>query len=310
MPSKNTARAKHVTIKHEKAPDETLFNKQYKLIKEMRNGGVAANAVVDVLSENRPKKDFTGLSEEDIEEFKKTSRYQSLIGLMLSAQTKDSITDAALTKLRKHGCTVEEILATSKDDLEKLIYPVGFYKRKADFILRTSKILKDKYNGDIPRTVEQMIELPGVGPKMAYLCMVSAWNDVVGIGVDTHVHRISNRLKWVDTKTPEQTRLALEAFVPKEEWSVINKMLVGFGQTICAPIGPKCSKCSLSLEEDLCPYFKEHQGKSPKKAKKRKIKKEEESEDEAEEDSGGEVEMEDMFETPKRITRSASKVTP
>ena len=111
----------------------------------------------------------------------------------------------------------------------------------------------DKYNGDIPKSAEELCKLPGVGPKMAHLCMQVAWNTVTGIGVDTHVHRISNRLRWVPkpTKTPEETRIALEAWLPKELWSEINYLLVGFGQETCQPVHPKCSTC---LNNKICPF--------------------------------------------------------
>ncbi|KAK3579456.1 hypothetical protein CHS0354_028258 [Potamilus streckersoni] len=180
-------------------------------------------------------------------------RYQVLLSLMLSSQTKDQVTSAAMAKLQKHGCNIESILQTSDKQLGELIYPVGFGKRKVEYIKRTSEILRDKYNGDIPNTVEELCSLPGVGPKMAHLVMKCAWNQVTGIGVDTHVHRISNRLGWTQkpTNQPEKTRVALEAWLPREYWKDINHLLVGFGQQICLPVGPKCGKC---LNREICPY--------------------------------------------------------
>lgn len=182
-------------------------------------------------------------------------RYQVLLSLMLSSQTKDQITSAAMAKLRTHGCNIPNILQTSDKELGELIYPVGFWKRKVEYIKRTSEILRDQYYGDIPNNVEDLCKLPGVGPKMAYLVMKCAWNQVTGIGVDTHVHRISNRLGWVKktTKQPEDTRKALEDWLPREFWTDINHLLVGFGQQTCLPVKPKCSEC---LNKDICPFGK------------------------------------------------------
>lgn len=171
---------------------------------------------------------------------------------MLSSQTKDTVTFEAMNRLKKHGLTPETMCAIDVIDLEKLLHPVGFYKRKAVYIKKAAEILIDKYNCDIPRTIADMIKLPGVGPKMAHICMRVAWGVVSGIGVDTHVHRISNRLKWMrkETNEPEQTRVALEQWMPKELWSDVNELLVGFGQTVCTPINPKCGEC---LNYDICP---------------------------------------------------------
>lgn len=114
-------------------------------------------------------------------------------------------------------------------------------------------ILLEKYGGDIPKTVKELCDLPGVGPKMAHICMRVAWGEVSGIGVDTHVHRICNRLGWMKkpTKTPEETRNALEDWLPKPLWSEVNHLLVGFGQETCLPRFPKCSEC---LNKNICPY--------------------------------------------------------
>ncbi|XP_067118625.1 endonuclease III-like protein 1 [Centruroides vittatus] len=182
-------------------------------------------------------------------------RYQTLISLMLSSQTKDEVTYAAMTSLKEHGLTVENILKTNDDKLGELIYPVGFWKRKVEYIRKTTKILSEKYNGDIPDTLEELRLLPGVGPKMAHLAMSIAWKKTVGISVDTHVHRIANRLHWVgkQTSTPEDTRVRLESWLPREHWREINPLLVGFGQTICLPVRPNCSRC---LNKYLCPFGK------------------------------------------------------
>lgn len=202
-------------------------------------------------------------------------RYQVLVSLMLSSQTKDQVTSAAMARLRQHGCSVANILATSDEQLGKLIYPVGFWKKKIDYIKRASAILKEKYNEDIPDTIKGLCALPGVGPKMAHLAMKCAWNTITGIGVDTHVHRITNRLRWFrkPTKDPEETRKALEEWLPRELWSEINHLLVGFGQTICLPVYPKCMGC---LNKSICPVGRVGNSSPVKKKENLKIEKEEE----------------------------------
>ncbi|CAI5703359.1 unnamed protein product [Peronospora effusa] len=191
-------------------------------------------------------------------------RFHVLISAMLSSQTKDPVNAAAMGRLIKNGLTVESMLEIDQQELAKLIRPVGFYNYKAKYIKQTASILTEQANAagkvvaDIPDTYEGLIALPGVGPKMATLVMDSAWNNVVGICVDTHVHRISNRLKWVNTwnmnnpksQDPEKTRAELEDWLPKEHWGPINILLVGFGQTICRPRNPKCSECKI---RDICP---------------------------------------------------------
>eukprot|EP00842_Homolaphlyctis_polyrhiza_P000461 jgi/Hompol1/1415/HPOL_004718-RA len=182
-------------------------------------------------------------------------RYQTLTSLQLSSQTKDPVTAEAIRNLRAHkpgGLTVDSILAMDNKTLNGYIGKVGFHNRKTIYLKQTAQILKDKYNSDIPSTVEELMSLPGVGPKMAYLAMQHAHGQNMGIGVDTHVHRISNRLGWAHTatKTPEHTRKELEEWLPREYWQDINHLLVGWGQTVCQPVRPKCSECPV---RDLCP---------------------------------------------------------
>lgn len=188
----------------------------------------------------------------DVNQSPETIRYQVLISLMLSSQTKDQVTFAAMEKLKAHGLTVENVLKTSASKIGELIYPVGFWRKKADYIKETTKLCAEKYNSDIPPTVEELVKLPGVGPKMAHITMNVAWGKMTGIGVDTHVHRICNRLGWVKkvTKLPEDTRIAIESWLPREEWDEINVLLVGFGQQTCLPVGPQCEAC---LNCKICP---------------------------------------------------------
>ena len=193
----------------------------------------------------------------DVTASPKVQRYQILISLMLSSQTKDQVTFQAMKKLKENNLTVENILKMSEDKIGELIKPVGFWKKKAGYIKKATTICHEQYADDIPPTVEELVRLPGVGPKMAYITMNVAWNKLSGIGVDTHVHRISNRLGWVKkpTSMPEQTRIALESWLPIEEWNDVNVLLVGFGQQICLPVKPSCSKC---LNLDICPFGKKN----------------------------------------------------
>lgn len=143
-------------------------------------------------------------------------RFQTLISLMLSAQTKDTVTSAAVIKLQQElpgGLTLSSILQIDEQVLDDMIKTVGFHTKKAAYIKKTAQILRDQYSGDIPDTIDGLTSLPGVGPKMGYLTLQVAWNKNLGIGVDVHVHRISNRLGWVNTKTPEETRLVSSLLV-------------------------------------------------------------------------------------------------
>jgi endonuclease-3 len=177
-------------------------------------------------------------------------RFQTLIALMISSQTKDTTNAQVMAKLRAElpapGLTLENILAIQPERLNELIYAVGFHNNKTRYIKQTAELLRDKWNGDIPDTAEGLMSLPGVGPKMAYLCLSAAWDKTEGIGVDVHVHRITNLWGWHKTRQPEETRKELQGWLPREKWREINWLLVGHGQTVCAPVGRKCGDCDLS----------------------------------------------------------------
>ena len=191
----------------------------------------------------------------------KEKRYHTLTALMLSSQTKDTVTAAAMQRLHTElvppvstadgkqyssGLTVHNILSSDPKHLDSLIGKVGFHNNKTRYIKAAAEILHAEYNDDIPSTIEGLIRLPGVGPKMAYLCMSAAWGVDEGIGVDVHVHRITNLWGWHNTKNPEETRMWLEGWLPKEKWHEINKVLVGLGQTVCLPVGRRCGECDLA----------------------------------------------------------------
>ena len=160
----------------------------------------------------------------------KVWRFQVLVALMLSSQTKDAVVGNTMRALQEHGLDVENIHATSAEDLNALINKVGFHNNKTKYLKQTCEILLEKYEGDIPPTAAHMMELPGVGPKMAYIVESVVYDTCTGIGVDTHMHRMFNDLKWVNSKTPEKTREQLEGWLPRDKWPVVNVLWVGVGQ--------------------------------------------------------------------------------
>ncbi len=179
----------------------------------------------------------------------KRDPFRILIGTILSLRTKDEVTAKASQRLFRAASTPEEMLKLSNIQIEKLIFPVGFYHRKAEHILQVCRILLDKYDGKVPDELDELLELPGVGRKTANLVIMLGY-DKYGMCVDTHVHRISNRWDYVQTKTPEQTEFALREKLPKEYWKIYNDYLVSFGQHICKPISPHCSICPIEI---FCP---------------------------------------------------------
>ncbi|KAL3849065.1 hypothetical protein ACJIZ3_010947 [Penstemon smallii] len=189
----------------------------------------------------------------------KERRFAVLVSSLLSSQTKDHVTHGAIQRLLQNDLlTAEAIDKADEGAIKDLIYPVGFYSRKASNMKKLAKICLSKYDGDIPSTLEDLLLLPGIGPKMAHLVMNVGWNNVQGICVDTHVHRICNRLGWVSrpgskqrTSNPEETRESLQLWLPKEEWVPINPLLVGFGQTICTPLRPRCGICTVRESSSL-----------------------------------------------------------
>lgn len=193
---------------------------------------------------------------------------------MLSSQTKDTTNAIAMRRLQTElpapGLTLETILDVDPVRLNELIYVVGFHNNKTRYIKATALILRDNFAGDIPDTIEGLMSLPGVGPKMAYLCLSAAWGRTEGIGVDVHVHRITNLWRWHKTKTPEETRLILQAWLPRDKWHEINHLLVGFGQTICLPVGKDCQVCTLSAK-GLCPSAIMSRSKVNKRIKKEEV---------------------------------------
>lgn len=170
--------------------------------------------------------------------------YKVLVSTMLSLRTKDATTEQACSKLFAIASSPEEIARTPLDVIERAIFPVGFYKTKARSIQDASRIILEKFGGTVPSDMEQLLGLPGVGRKTANLVIILGFDDM-GICVDTHVHRISNRWGYVSTKTPEATEMKLREILPERYWKDINNFLVPYGQHVCLPVSPFCSKCKL-----------------------------------------------------------------
>ncbi|HSU89898.1 MAG TPA: endonuclease III [Sporolactobacillaceae bacterium] len=175
--------------------------------------------------------------------------FKTLISCILSLRTKDQTTLVASERLFARADTPTKMLALSARTLERLIYPVGFYRTKARVIRGICRDLIDKFQGLVPDEIDLLITLKGVGRKTANLVVTEAFAKP-GICVDTHVHRISNRWGLVKTKTPDRTEVALREVLPRRHWLEYNGILVAFGQTICHPTSPWCSRCKIA---DLCP---------------------------------------------------------
>ncbi len=171
--------------------------------------------------------------------------YKVLISTIISLRTKDETTAEASKRLFEKASTPEEMIKLSEEEIAKLIYPAGFYKNKAKQIKEISRKIVEEYGGKVPDSIDELLKFKGVGRKTANL-VVSEGFGKPAICVDTHVHRICNRMGFVKTKTPEETEMELRKKLPKEYWSKVNKLLVAFGQTICKPISPLCSKCPVS----------------------------------------------------------------
>ena len=173
--------------------------------------------------------------------------FKVLVATMLSARTKDVTTSSICKRIFKRVNSIKDLEKVGIKELEKLIYPVGFYHQKAKHLKMWSPIIKEKFNNQIPKTIDELTQLPGVGRKTANLVLATAFN-INAICVDTHVHRICNRLGYVKTKTPFETEMALIKILPKKYWISFNTYLVAFGQNHCRPISPKCSTCEIYKE--------------------------------------------------------------
>ncbi len=174
--------------------------------------------------------------------------FQILIATLLSARTQDATTHAASTRLFKRARTARSMARLPVEEIERLIYPVSFYRNKARHVKACCQMLLGRFSGRVPETLEELVMLPGVGRKTANLVMILAFKSRRNICVDTHVHRISNRLGWVRTKLPNETEEALYNATDARWWPYINLYLVTWGQNVCRPIGPRCGDCAIAAD--------------------------------------------------------------
>ena len=176
--------------------------------------------------------------------------FQILIATALSARTQDATTHAASTRLFKVARSPKTMAKMRVKEIETLIYPVSFYRNKARFVKACCEMLVERFGGRVPRTMDELVMLPGVGRKTANLVMILGFKSLDNICVDTHVHRVSNRLGWVRTKTPEETEQALYRSTERRWWPAINLYLVTWGQNVCRPVYPRCGDCAIAPD---CP---------------------------------------------------------
>jgi endonuclease III len=176
--------------------------------------------------------------------------FQILIATLLSARTQDATTHAASTRLFKVARTPRTMARLTVREIERLIYPVSFYRNKAEHVKACCQMLVDRFGGTVPRTLDELVTLPGVGRKTANLVLILAFKSAQNICVDTHVHRISNRLGWVNTTVPDETEQALYRATARKWWPLINLYLVTWGQNVCRPVYPRCGDCVIA---DRCP---------------------------------------------------------
>ncbi|MHB8110452.1 MAG: endonuclease III domain-containing protein [Syntrophorhabdaceae bacterium] len=172
-----------------------------------------------------------------------------LVGTLLSLRTKDETTEKVMNTLMTRVKTPQDLVRIPVDELEKAIYPVGFYRNKAKTLKEVAQIIIDTYGGAVPDSIDELLKVRGIGRKTANLVVTEGYGKP-GICVDTHVHRISNRLGIVTTGNPHKTEEALRQVLPQRYWIIYNSLLVTFGKNICTPLSPKCSACPL---EPLCP---------------------------------------------------------
>ncbi len=203
------------------------------------------DAIVTTLQNaKQPQSDFVKL----MDSFK--DPYLVLIACILSLRTNDRTTYPATLRMLKLAKTPDEMMKVSVEDLEKAIYPVGFYKNKAGQIIELSKKLVEEYDGKVPCDIEELCKFKGVGRKTANLVLSEGFNEPA-ICVDVHVHRIFNRLGYLKTNTPEETEFELRKKLPKKYWIPINSLLVTHGQNVCKPIKPNCALCPI---REYCKY--------------------------------------------------------
>ena len=208
--------------------------------------------ILDILSQEYNKGAYPGRNSEGLNPEWPADPFHVLIATILSQRTKDDNTRKASDNLFHKYPTIEAIAEADVDDVAELVRPAGFPKQKGKAIVECCRILRDEYDCIVPSDTDEMMKLPMVGRKTA-ACVRSYAMDIPSVCVDTHVHRISNLMGLVDTKTPEETEFALMNMTYKDRWSDINRYLVRHGQVVCQPNHPHCERCSIT---DYCRYFK------------------------------------------------------
>lgn len=261
---KKTRRGDSVELQHEEDGSDTV-DRRLSLLRELLRARERMETPIDQFGTQACVFETAGAS---------TRRFQLLVAALLSSQTRDEITFAAMQRLHKHsndtcttlagakeqGLTIASVLDTSETALSELLKPVGFYRRKAHQVKRVAGTLRAQFDEDVPRSLDELEALPGIGPKIARVILLLAWGRVDGVIVDTHVHRLAQRFGWTTdqqrgageakTTTPEDTRRELEAWLPREYWGGLSLAVVGFGQTVCTAKRPKCATCPIA---HLCP---------------------------------------------------------
>ena len=187
---------------------------------------------------------------EKVAEAEADNAFQILIATLLSARTQDATTAAASARLFARARTPQSMAKLPVRDIERLIYPVSFYRNKAEHVRACCEMLVTRFGSRVPDTLEELVMLPGVGRKTANLVLILAFKSRQNICVDTHVHRIANRLGWVNTKTPEDTEQALYRATEQRWWASLNLYLVTWGQNVCRPVHPRCRDCAIAAD---CP---------------------------------------------------------
>jgi endonuclease-3 len=187
---------------------------------------------------------------EKISEAQAEEPFQILIATLLSARTQDATTHAASTRLFRRARTPRTMARLTVAEIERLIFPVGFYRTKARHVKACCQMILTRFRGRVPSTVEELVMLPGVGRKTANLVLILGFKSGDNICVDTHVHRISNRMGWVRTRQPEDTERALYEVTDRRWWPLINQYMVTWGQNVCRPVHPRCGDCAIAR---LCP---------------------------------------------------------
>lgn len=207
----------------------------------MKKRSLQISKVYDILKEEYHKHPAPVV---ELIEIQTHDPFKVLLATILSARTKDNVTAKAAQRLFEVVSSMSDIEKIDREHLEKIIYPVGFYRDKAENIKQLPLVLRGKFGGTIPSTVEELVELPGVGRKTANLVVAVAFNKPA-VCVDIHVHRIFNRLGYLETKTPLETEMELRASLPQKFWTTFNSYFVSFGQNNCFPIEPRCNRCPI-----------------------------------------------------------------